>query len=1158
VPAAPESYIISQPTGQTFEANQNGDEFQNWVTKSDDQSVIIQDTDGFWKYAQISFGDLAASDAIVGIDPAPSDKLISSEWIDKVKNYKEASIVPKTYYADGSPAPSSTVPLKPAGSSQKVLVLLVSFTNQTIQNTEAVWSNKFFGGSGNTVNNYYKENSADGFSFTPASESYGTANDGVIKVTLNYAHPNTAGNTSDSNRQIVKDALTAADPYVDFSSFDTNGNGYIDMNELHIVTITAGYEASCGSTAPSVWGHRWSLGWTVPAPQLDGKYVAQSPYGGYTQQGEIHATMGNHIATIGILCHELGHDLGLFDEYNTSNSSDPSVGASSVMSSGSWGRAYGEYPGETPAHMDPWSKIYLGFVTPLEVTDGTYAVKAASIGQYNVLKIDTSNADQYFLVENRNLSGFDAGLYYDGITNGGVAIWHIDETVISSKMASNTVNNDSAHRGVELERAVPGSKILPYYISGGANDLFSNTTTPNSKLYSGTATDISIKTLDPTGTSMQVLIGNPPGIQFSPSTYTVAENASSISLTVNRTGGTTGTLTVDYTTADGTATAGSDYTATSGTLTFADGEASKTITIPILDDTVYEGNETFSVKLSNISAGSIIVPTATVTIIENEAVPAQISISPTGITFGGEGNGTSAYYDFKVTRSGNTSGILTVDYSTSDGTAIAGSDYQPLSGTLTFANGETVKTIRLNILWDGELEDTEMFTLGLSNASSGVIVNGKATVYINDLDISFDSLNYTVNEGSGNIILTVNRGLSNSGVAAKFSYTTANGTATAGADYTAASGIITFAAGELSKTITIPILDDAVYEGDETFTVNLTDVLLTQIKNPTATVTIHDNDTPTALIGFDPNSYTVNESDGSATLTVTRTTVTTGTLTVDYATSNGTASAGSDYSATSGTITFADGETSKTITVPVSEDAIYEGNESFKVTLSNQSDGNIIKPDATVTIVDNDAAPQITFDASDYSVAEDGGSVTVTVNRSGNTNGTVSVNYTTVNGTALAGSDYTLTSGTLTFADGETTKNITVNIIDDTIHEMTETFKVRLSNAVGGVITAPDTSITITDNDTLAPSGNIVKIKPYVTSGTLGTCSAGFTQQLIIYAVFENGGTLDITALATWTSQYPDVATVDAGLITGLKAGISKLSFTYNGKTYEFLYTINP
>ena len=161
-------------------------------------------------------------------------------------------------------------------------------------------------------------------------------NDGIVSVTLNYAHPNPGSTIDDRNRKITRDALIAANQYVDFSQFDLNCDGVLSPTELHIIIVVAGYERSYTSTpcGPSVWGHRWGLAGSVPAPTLDGKIVGRS----YAQFGEWHCSTGNppgHEATIGIMAHELGHDLGLLDLYDTDGSSQ-GIGQWSIMAGGSW------------------------------------------------------------------------------------------------------------------------------------------------------------------------------------------------------------------------------------------------------------------------------------------------------------------------------------------------------------------------------------------------------------------------------------------------------------------------------------------------------------------------------------------------------------------------------------------------------------------------------------------------------------------------------------------------------------------------------------------------------------------------------------------------------------------------------------------------------
>src|SRR5262249_59077369 len=140
---------------------------------------------------------------------------------------------------------------------------------------------------------------------------------------------------------------------------------------------------------------------------------------------------------------------------------------------------------------------------------------------------------------------------------------------------------------------------------------------------------------------------------------------------------------------------------------------------------------------------------------------------------------------------------------------------------------------------------------------------------------------------------------------------------------------------------------------------------------------------------------------------------------------NGTATSGADYSATSGTLTFANGETSKTFTVPILNDTLVEGDETVNLTLSNPTGGATLgsQNTAVLTIQDDDSAQPgvLQFSSATYAVNESQATAIITVTRTGGSTGTVSVHYATSDGTATAGSDYAATSGTLTFANGETT-----------------------------------------------------------------------------------------------------------------------------------------
>lgn len=514
-PAFEEYYTFKQPSGETFTAVSRGDERFNY-TVTDSGEVVILSADGYWYYAvPDDVKGMEESDRRYITDEKP-DNALMKEDMPEIREEQIGS--QKDNSASLSAAnPSMSVSIPDATGAQKTLVLLVSFSNLSIQYTENEWSDEFFGVSGKTVYTYYQEVSGNKSMIVPASESYGTDSDGIVKVTLPYAHPNTCNTVDSRNQALVKDALVSADAYVNFADYDSNHDGYISTSELHVVTVIAGYERSYSYAVPSVWAHHASIGGTVTPPILDGVSLCDGAYsGGYIQVGERH---DGHMATIGTVCHELGHDFGLPDLYDTvdSNGISEGVGYYSLMGSGNWGYCSGtvESPGTTPTHLDAWSKTQLGFVTPTVAIDpGSYKVISIA-NDYNVIKIDTADPDEYFLVEYRGNDGFDKGLTcYSGYS--GIAIWHIDESVIEENYRSNTVNGDETHKGVDLEEAnyavYGGSQLddnnsmsLMYQNLFWINELFGPDTSPNSNLYSGADTGIRI-VIAPPGLSDGVMI----------------------------------------------------------------------------------------------------------------------------------------------------------------------------------------------------------------------------------------------------------------------------------------------------------------------------------------------------------------------------------------------------------------------------------------------------------------------------------------------------------------------------------------------------------------------------------------------------------------------------------------------------------------------------
>jgi sugar lactone lactonase YvrE len=350
----------------------------------------------------------------------------------------------------------------------------------------------------------------------------------------------------------------------------------------------------------------------------------------------------------------------------------------------------------------------------------------------------------------------------------------------------------------------------------------------------------------------------PTGLQFEVNNPFTFEGAA-FTVKVLRTGDVSGSVSIDYATSDGTATAGSDYTATSGTLTFAPGELSKTISIPITNDNLYEGgNETFTLTLSSPTGSAILTtPSTTITISDTQSKPSLFISSDSRIS---EGDAATKNAAFKFTLTNASFQAITVDYATANGTATAGSDYVAASGTLTIPAGTTSGTINIVINGDTTIEPDETFFVNLSNPtnlSSIFSPHQDVTIANDDATVQLSSAASNVNEGAGFATVTVTRvgdiwkeatvRFATTDTAGLQNCTLANGKASERCDYGTTVGTLQFGFGETTTTFTIPIVDDALVEGDETFAMNLsgpTGALLGA--QNAATITIVDDDTTPA------------------------------------------------------------------------------------------------------------------------------------------------------------------------------------------------------------------------------------------------------------------------------------------------------------------------
>jgi uncharacterized delta-60 repeat protein len=285
------------------------------------------------------------------------------------------------------------------------------------------------------------------------------------------------------------------------------------------------------------------------------------------------------------------------------------------------------------------------------------------------------------------------------------------------------------------------------------------------------------------------------------------------------------------------------------------------------------------------------------------------------------------------------------------------------------------------------------------------------------------------------------------GAPVSVNYATTNGTALAGSDYTTTTGTLTFAAGEVIRFVDVPVLGDAVAEPNETFTLNLSG---SSILDGIGVGTILNDDSSTLSV----TDYRIAEGTGAGTTNLVFTVITSATsaspITVQYATANGTATTGSDYTSAAGTLTIPANVASLAVSVPVTRDATVEPDETVLLNLSNPTGATIFDSQGVGTIVADDG---LLVSISDKTTDEGNAGFTpinFTVTLSAPAPGTVTVDYATADGTATSPLDYTAANGTVSFAIGESSKTVTVQVVGETGQEPYETFLVNLSNATGG------------------------------------------------------------------------------------------------------------
>ncbi|ELB2892216.1 M6 family metalloprotease domain-containing protein [Vibrio alginolyticus] len=481
-PPSPVWHTIALSDGSSSEAILRGTADFHWF--EDKQGNALLQEDGVWFFARIqreSDTPILISTGVVktqSSEPPESARfrpdLQVKPQLSSLKTIEPMARKNLLRSAQGYQAMSSSTV-----KQQPLLVVQVSFDDQAMVHD---FEQRVFNTNGQSVVDYFDKNSQGKFKVVPALESYGTANDGVIDVTVAQSHPNCHSSSTDKTctaklNAVFTEAYQKLDPYFNLSAYDSNQNGTIEPSELSVMFIFAGGDRSTGVlNRPAIWPHKFSHDDVT----LDGKKITD-----YCVFADYQV---DHQATLGVIVHELGHlMLGLPDLY--ARNSDASIGSWGVMGGGSWAQKPGDsYAGDTPVNMSAWSKHAAGFVVPT-VTHESPAPISVNNDDVKLVYLDPylKEFGPRVYLENRTFSGYDRALAAEGILATSVNVQNRFNDVgamqvqIMQADGLNELENDGRSDADDL------------YPNGG--DVISDTSTPGLRAITGFDTGVRISNI---------------------------------------------------------------------------------------------------------------------------------------------------------------------------------------------------------------------------------------------------------------------------------------------------------------------------------------------------------------------------------------------------------------------------------------------------------------------------------------------------------------------------------------------------------------------------------------------------------------------------------------------------------------------------------------
>lgn len=759
--------------------------------------------------------------------------------------------------------------------------------------------------------------------------------------------------------------------------------------------------------------------------------------------------------------------------------------------------------------------------------DAAYAINGSTADATGYQTVPSGNQIETQLVDPTVTANYQVKIENDGNTTRTFVVKALTGTSGGGWTFDYKVGGNSKYA------AITGAGYTTGSLAPGASEIIDVSVTPDNTVIANLTRTTTI-TADLNGSTVLDAVKiststNPPPVNFTAASQSSVGESGTMTITAQLAAVSALDVSVPYT-ITGTATNGTDYTITASPIVITAGLTTGTTTITITSDLLDELNETVIVTMGtpvNATAGTTTVHTATIT---DDDLPPTVDFTAASQSSVAE-SGTMTVTAQLSAQSGLD---VSLPY-TVTGTASNGTDYTITSSPITIAAGNTTGTITITILTDtlDEADETAIVTMDTPiNATKGTTSAHTATITDDDQppDVQFTSASQQSPNETGTMTVTAQLSTaSGRDIQVPFTMT---GTAINGTDYTITASPITIVAGLTTGTITITITPDALFELDETVIVTMGNpVNATQGATTVHTAIINNDDNP-PVVNFTSASQSSVAESGTMTVTAQLSAVSGLDVTIPF-TLTGTAKDGTDYTMTASPLVIPAGQTTGSLTITITSDALDEADETVIATMGTITYGTPGTTTVhTATITDDDPLPSVAFTSASQASAAETGTLTVTAQLSVVSGRDVTVPFT-LGGTAANGTDYTITASPITILEGQTSAAITITITSDLIYETNETVLVTMGtpvNATKGNITAH--TATITDDDAMPT----VQFTSASQAGSEASGTLTVTAQQTAISAFDTTIPFTLSGTATSGTDYTvpgSTMTVPAGQTTG-------------------------